>query len=179
MGTAQRRRIEEVIAREVLLLLALAALAAAQTAMLPRLFGMPANLLLTLTICQALLAGPANAARWAFYGGLALDLFAPSPLGAHALALLAAILAAALPFGRLSLTNWFVPLLAVLFGALAYVATLGALTSLLVAPLDWRTYLPIVGMPEVLIALVPALPLFLLMRLIRSRMRGEVPVDVY
>jgi len=35
------------------------------------------------------------------------------------------------------------------------------------------------AMPALLLALVPALPLFLAMRWLRMRRRGEVPVDVY
>ena len=73
MGATQPRRLEERVAREVVLALALLALALAQAALLPRPLGAAPNVLLLLTVCQALIAGPASAALWSFYGGLALD----------------------------------------------------------------------------------------------------------
>src|SRR6266496_892844 len=87
MGSAQPRRIEERIIRELWLALTLLGLALAQAALMPRLLGLTPNLLLLLTICQALIIGSANAARWAFYAGLALDLSADTALGLHVLAL--------------------------------------------------------------------------------------------
>src|SRR6476620_2393738 len=141
MGSAQPRRIEERVVRELWLALALLGLALVQAALMPRLLGLTPNLLLLLTICQALIAGPANAARWAFYAGLALDLSADTALGLHALALLAAVLVAGLILARFSRGNWLLPLVGVV--------------------------------------LVPALPLFLSMRWLEGRRRGEVPFDVY
>jgi rod shape-determining protein MreD len=179
MGDSRPRRVEEFIAREVGLALLLLALVLAQSALLPRPGALALNPLLLLTICQALLAGPANAARWAFYGGLSLDVCANSTLGTHALCLLAATLLPALVLARLSRRNWLLPLLGVELGALAYYALLGLLTAIMVAPVEPRPYLLVVMLPALLLALVPALPLFLIMRALRIRRRGEVPVDVY
>jgi hypothetical protein len=53
------------------------------------------------------------------------------------------------------------------------------LTSLLTAPVSLRAYLPVVVLPTTLFILIPALPLFLLMRWLEGRRRGEVPIDVY
>src|SRR5687768_2319194 len=110
MGSTKPRRIEERIAREIWLALALLGLALAQAALMPRMLGNAPNLLLLMTICQALIVGPADAARWAFYGGLALDLSADTVLGVHALALLAAVLIAAPVLARFSRGNWLLPL---------------------------------------------------------------------
>jgi hypothetical protein len=49
----------------------------------------------------------------------------------------------------------------------------------MVAPVEPQSYMLVVVLPALLIALVPALPLFLIMRALRMRRRGEVPVDVY
>jgi rod shape-determining protein MreD len=179
MGAAQPRRIEERIARELVLAALLLAVALAQTTLLPRPLAAAPNVMLLLVICQALLAGPANAARWAFYGGLGLDLCADSPLGTHALALLVAVLVPSLILIRISRGNWLLPLLGAVLGSLAYYAVLALLTSLMVAPIDPRAYLLVVLVPATLMVLVPALPLFLSMRWIEGRRRGEVQVDVY
>ncbi|HEX5688624.1 MAG TPA: hypothetical protein VFX76_01405 [Roseiflexaceae bacterium] len=179
MGDSRPRRLEEYIAREVLLAVLLLGVAMAQSALLPRPAALTLNPLLLLTICQGLLAGPSNAARWAFYGGLGLDICAGSTLGMHALALLAALLLPGLLLVRLSRRNWLLPLLGVELGALAYYAVIGLLMSVLVGPFDPREYLLVVVGPSLLLALAPALPLFLIMRAFQMRRRGEVPVDVY
>jgi rod shape-determining protein MreD len=179
MGANQPRRIEERIARELWLALALLGLALAQAALMPRLLGVTPNVLLLLTVCQALIAGPASAARWAFYAGLSLDLCADTALGAHALALLAAVLVAALTLVRISRGNWLLPLIGIVLGSLAYHVVLALLTSTLVAPISPRMYLLLVVLPATILVLIPALPLFLSMRWFEGRRRGEVPVDVY
>jgi rod shape-determining protein MreD len=179
MGSAQPRRIEERVAREVWLALLLLAITLAQAALMPRVLGSTPNLLLLLAICQALIAGPANAARWAFYGGLALDLSADTALGVHALALLAAVLVAAPILARFSRGNWLLPLVGAVLGSLAYHCVLALLTFLLVAPISPRVYALVVALPATILVLIPALPLFLSMRWLEGRRRGEVPVDVY
>jgi rod shape-determining protein MreD len=179
MGPTQPRRIEERIARELWLALALLALALTQAALMPRLLGAAPNLLLLLTVCQALIAGPANAARWAFYAGLGLDLCADTALGGHALALLAAVLVAALTLARFSRGNWLLPLVGIVLGSLAYHVVLALITTVLVAPISPRAYLLVVVLPATILVLVPALPLFLTMRWLDGRRRGVVPVDVY
>lgn len=178
MGYSQRRRVEEQLAREVLLALSLLAAALLQTALLPRPLGAAPNLLLLLTICQALLHGPASAARWALYGGLGLDLCAATPLGMHPLALLAAALAT-LPLAWLSRGNWLLPLLGALLGAPAYHAVLALVAALLVAPVDPRAYALVALLPDALVTLVAALPTYMVMRAVAGWRRGEVPIDVY
>jgi len=141
--------------------------------------GMAPNVLLLLVICRALIAGPVGGARWAFYGGLGLDLCSDSPLGSHSLALLAGALLAASVLGWLSRGNWLLPLLGVVLGSLAYHAVLVLIMSLLIAPVGPQTYTMVVLLPATLLILVPALPLFLIMRVFEGRRRGEVPIDVY
>ena len=179
MGDSRPRRLEEHAAREIGLALLLLALALVQSALLPRPGGLALNLLLLLTICHALLAGPASAARWAFYGGLSLDICAGSTLGSHALALLASTLLPALVLARLSRRNWLLPILGAALGAATYYAVLGLIMALLVSPVDPRAYGVVVALPGIFLAVIPALPLFLALRWLEMRRRGEVPVDVY
>jgi hypothetical protein len=179
MGDSRPRRLEEYAAREIGLALLLLALALVQSALLPRPGGLALNLLLLLTVCHALLAGPASAARWAFYGGLSLDVCAGSTLGSHALALLAAVLIPVVVLARLSRRNWLLPLIGAVLGSIAYYTVLGLITALLVAPVDLRAYGVVVVLPGIFLGVIPALPLFLALRRLEMRRRGEVPVDVY
>ena len=179
MGHSQRRRIEEQVAREALLALTLLGIAMVQAAIFPRVLGAPPNLILLLVICRSLLVGPASGARWALYGGIGLDICAGTPIGMHALALLAAALTAALLLIRISRGNWLLPLLGTFFGATVYYAVIGALTSLLIAPVDLELYLRVAAIPGLVVAIIPSLPVYLGMRWLEQIRRGEVPIDVY
>ena len=179
MGAATPRRLEERIAREIMLALVLFGVVLVQITLLPRPLDVVPNIMLMLVVCRALVAGLPNAARWAFYGGLTLDICAGSTLGTHALALLMAVLCAGLPLARLHSENWLLPLFGALFGTLAYHGTLALLTTLLVAPVPLEAYAILVAVPDLVLTLIPVLPLFLGMRWYVSRQRGEVPIDLY
>lgn len=179
MGYSQPRRIEERIAYEVWLALVLLLIALIQSALLPHPLGLVLNPLLVLVVCQALLTTPANAARWAFYGGLSLDLCADSVLGSHTLGLLAAVLLASWTLSWIGRGNWLLPLAGAFLGAIAYNSVLALLWLLLVAPIDLRAYAVVVVLPSTLVTLIPALPVFLIMRWWLRRRRGEVALDVY
>jgi rod shape-determining protein MreD len=180
MGEPQRQRFEERLFKGLLLIAALFMVAAFQTALLPRVGGAQLNLVLLLVICQGLITGGDTAARWAFYGGLAIDVCAPGlPLGSHALALLAGALVGLAPFRRLSRNNWGIPLAGVLLGALTYHGVIGALTALLVGPMPYESFARETMLPGLIVALVPTLPLYLLLRWIDLRRRGEVRIEIY
>lgn len=182
MDYTQPRRLEERIARELGVALFLLGVALIQTALLPRPLGFAPNILLMLVLSQALIAGTANAARWAFYGGISLDLCAGTLLGSHSLLLLVAVLMGTLPFVRLRRDNWLLPLGSAVLGSVAYYT----LFPIVMRVPDFlsnqeliQTHLLVVVLPGVLMILIPALPLFMFMRWIESRRRGEVPVDIY
>lgn len=179
MGYSQPRRLEERIFREVFLALALLGVAIVQTTLLPRPLGFPPNLILLLVICNALISDFSSGARWAFYGGVALDFCSGSLIGLHALPLLIAVFAAALPLARMSRENWLLPIVGVLFGALGYYLMLGLLTSIFAGRLNLSDFLLVAVLPDTLATLIPALPLFLTWRAWNSRRRGEVPVDLF
>lgn len=179
MGNTQRQRLEEIIAGELALMLALLGIAMLQAALPIRQLAFVPNIMLLLVVCRALLAGASSAARWAFYGGLAIDLCTASTLGSHALALLVSVLAALIALAPFNRTSWLVPIVGMLLGALAYHATYALLISITVAPVDPQAYVLVAALPETLVTLIPALPLFLVMRWYADRRRGRVPVDAY
>lgn len=157
-------------------MLALVGLALVQVTILYLPIGFAVPLVPVLVMCRTLLGVGAafpdvelgRAIRWSLYGGLALDVFAATPLGAHALALLLAVLVVAALTRRLRVERPIIPLLAVCLGMVIYEATL----ALIVQPesIHWRSYALVVVMPSVVVALAPTLPLFLLLRwLLRSR----------
>jgi rod shape-determining protein MreD len=164
---------------EVALFAALLVVALVQTALLPRPFDVSLNLILLLAVCHGLIAGATSAARWAFYGGLALDLCAMTFAGMHALALLTGVIVSTVLVSRLSRENWLVPILGVAIGAFLYHAVYALLLTLLVAPVDFEGYALAALLPDALIALIPALPLYLVFRWNEDRVRRRVPVDVY
>ncbi|MCS6842358.1 MAG: hypothetical protein NZ699_07640 [Roseiflexus sp.] len=179
MGHSRQRRIEEVIAHEAALITALLVVALVQTALLPRPFGVTFNLLLLLTICHGLVAGPTSAARWAFYGGLALDLCAMTLFGLHALALLAGAIVATQALSRLRRDNWLVPIAGAILASVVYHGVYAFLSALLVAPVDLQAYALYALLPDTLIVTIPSLPTYLVFRWNEARARRSVPIDVY
>lgn len=78
------------------------------------------DLVLLLVIVGTLIFGGARGIVWAFFGGVALDLFSGGPMGSSSLALAAAALVAAPGHHTLSRYNPLVPLGAILLGTLVY-----------------------------------------------------------
>jgi rod shape-determining protein MreD len=179
MGDTQRRRLEEILAREVLLIGLLLGVALLQVGLPPRPIAFIPNIMLLLVVCRAVLLGSASAARWAFYGGVALDLCTSSPLGTYALALLVAALTALIVLAPFSRANWFGPILGSFMASLAYHLVRGLTITLTSAPVDPQSYLLVAAIPDTIATVVPALPVFLMMRWLVERRRGRVPVDVY
>ncbi len=173
--SARSQRLEERLAREIGLALALFAVALVQVTLLTGPAGFSIPVLLVLAIARALVgAGTAMPVHglirglwWAFYGGVALDLAGTLPLGSHALAHLAAVAIVALLFRRLVAERPVVALLAVLVGAVVYELVL--LVIVLPPATEWRAYIQVVILPSLLLALIPTLPIMALMNwLVRS-----------
>jgi rod shape-determining protein MreD len=173
----QARRLEERLFREWVLVMSMVAVAMIQVALLPAPVGFPPALLLVFVICRVLLGwrlpqpnvAVARAIRGAFYGGLALDVFAATPLGLHALALtLAATVVAGLT-RRLSIEGPLL-VLGVVLPAVA-ISELVLVLDALTAPVfsDWRMYLVVVLLPSLLMALILTLPTFWMMQWIARR----------
>jgi rod shape-determining protein MreD len=179
MGDSQPRRLEERLAREAGLIVVMCMLAVLQSTLLVTPLGFPPPLLLVLVITRLMVAVGAGmpdggilvALRWALYGGLALDIFATTPFGGHALAMLLAATVVAFFTRQLRVEGPLLPLLAMFVAALIYEATLGLIYQLTVAPLDWQSYLRVVMLPSLLTVLIPTLPIFFAMRW--AVLRGE------
>jgi rod shape-determining protein MreD len=175
VGDSQPRRIEERIARELGLALALLAIALVQTTVLSGPVGFSIPLLLVLAIVRALVgARTAEPVRglirglwWAFYGGLALDVLGTLPLGSHAVAQLIATVVVSLFARRFALERPLVPLVAVAVGTVIYEVILFAITF--PAMPDWQAYFLVVVVPSLLLALIPTLPaVAIIHRLVRT-----------
>jgi rod shape-determining protein MreD len=175
VGDTQPRRLEEILAREAGTILLLTGLALLQVTLLIVPFGFSMPLILVLVLCRTLIgvgsafpdSGVSVGMRWAFYGGLALDLCGATPLGSHALALLISAALATLATRRTRIEGPLIPLLVVFFGAISYELVLGALTQ--PWPIAWRSYLQVVVLPAVLMALIPSLPIFFGLRWLLRR----------
>ncbi len=175
MGNTRSKKLEEYLVRETTLILSMVALGLVQLSLLPTPLGSPPALLLVLVVCRVLLgigsgtifadSGIEGAARWAFYGGLILDIGSATPLGSHALALLGAVIVVAVGTARLRVDGPFLPLLSVLIGSLVYEVVLTILVYNQFITLDeWYMYGINIIFPSVLLTLIPALPLFFLLR---------------
>ena len=177
MGDSQPRRLEELLVRELGLILALVALALVQATLLTIPLGFSAPLLLVLTVCRTLVgvgsafpdSGVMRGLRWGLYGGLALDIFGATSIGSHALALLLAAFAVAATTRRLRIEGPLIPLLAVVLGAMIYELTLAFLTQ--PAPIEWSSYVRVVILPALLIDLILTLPCFFGLRWL---LRGQL-----
>lgn len=172
MGSSQPRKVEEHVAHEFLIVVAMTTMALLQVTLLPEPLGFPPMLLLVLVVCRVLVgigtvepsSGIVVALRWAFYGGIALDLFAATLLGSHALALLLAAIVVFVLARSLQVEGPLLPLLAVLLGGTVYEFVLAVVYHYTVVPLHWPTYAMIIVVPSVLLALILALPVFFFLR---------------
>ncbi|MFV9505363.1 MAG: rod shape-determining protein MreD [Oscillochloridaceae bacterium umkhey_bin13] len=176
MGDTQSRRLEERLAGELLRLVAIALLALVQVTLLRTPLGFTVPLVLVLVISRALLGVAAafpdrevtRSLRWALYGGLSLDLLANTALGSHALALLVPTLLVLGLTLRLRTAGPLLLLLATALATLIYELILALLNQPL--PSAWNQYLLVVIVPSILLALLPALPIFFGLRwLLRER----------
>lgn len=170
MGDSQPRRLEELLAREVGLILMIGALALFQVTLLITPLGFSAPLMLVLVICRTLIgvgsafpdSGVIRGFRWALYGGLTLDILASAPLGSHVLALLTANLVIAAATRRLRVDRPLLLLLAMMVASLCHDAVLAVLIE--PGPIDWSSTARVAIVPNMLVALIMTLPAFFVLR---------------
>lgn len=172
MGHSQPRRIEEFLAREILIIVGIGVIAIAQAALIPSFFGFSPTLLLILVVSRLLVAsmephpdhGFMMALRWSFYGGIVLDVCASTLLGAHALALLATTILLYTVVGQLRVEGILLTLIAMLLGGLIYEVVLMIVYTNTIVDVPWGRYFLTVIAPSLLVTLVPSLPTFFLLK---------------
>jgi rod shape-determining protein MreD len=179
MDHTKRRKVEEIIWLEVRTLLFVAVFVITQRMFLPTVFNIAVNMSLLYVLIQVIIEPITTVARWAFYAGLVLDVVSGTWLGWHALLLLLAMLAVYAVLARITSENWLLPIAAVMLGGFTYHAFHMLFMYGLVAGFDLTKYVVVVFVPELAVILIPALPVFLLLRSWRGIRRGEVPIDVY
>lgn len=179
MDNTKRRKIEENIWFEIRIIAFIVIILLVQRLFVPTLFAVPVNIMLLLVVLQVLIEPFGHMARWAFYGGLMLDVLGGTWLGWHAAQLLIAMLVVYLLLARITSEKWILPVAAVLLGGVVYHLVNIIFMWLLISSFSLVEYGVVVFIPELLVLLVPALPVFLLLRWLRSIRRGEVPIDVY
>jgi rod shape-determining protein MreD len=149
-----------------------------QTALAPSLWYVRVDWVLVVVVCWTLLCGFAAGMRWALYGGLALDILSPLPIGSHLLALLVSVTAVAILSDGFPRDNRIIPTGSVLLGSLLYATCLGLVMSVVHRPIAWGRYPMTIVLPEALANGAAALPVFLLLDRFNRRNRPDMSFGI-
>ncbi len=179
MDYPKRYKIEERIGYELRAILILFGMVVMQKIIVITWIGLAVNLGLLLVVLRVLLEPVTQVVRWALYGGLLLDVTSGARLGVHAIALIIAVGIVYVLLSRITSESWVLPIVAVLVGGIVYHLCNALLLVVQFGGYDFLAYLTAVALPEMLMIVIPALPIFLLLRWVRSIRRGELPLDVY
>jgi rod shape-determining protein MreD len=167
------QRIVQLLARIAGLLL----LVLFQTALAPSIWRFRADWVLVATICWTLLGGLGAGLRWAFIGGLTLDLLGPLPIGSHVLALLITIVIAAVVTNGLPQDLQVIPILVVLLASVLYNAILAGVMEAGQRPVIWSRYPITILLPVALVNSAIALPVWHLLLRVRQGSRPPVVIE--
>jgi rod shape-determining protein MreD len=179
MDYPKRYKIEERIGYELRAILILFGMVVMQKIIVITWIGLAVNLVLLLVVLRVLLEPVTQVVRWALYGGLLLDVTSGARLGVHAIALIIAVGIVYVLLSRITSESWVLPIVAVLVGGIVYHLCNALLLVVQFGGYDFLAYLTAVALPEMLMIVIPALPIFLLLRWVRSIRRDELPLDVY
>ncbi len=149
-----------------------------QTALAPSFWYFRIDWVLVAVVCWTLLRGFAAGMRWALYGGLALDMLSPLPIGSHLLALLVSVTAVAVLIDGFPRDNRVVPTASVLLVSPLYAASLGLAMTTIHLPVAWERYPVTVILPESLANGAAALPVFLLLDRFHRRSRPDISFEI-
>ena len=152
-------------------------IALVQTALAPSLWRLRIDWVLVAVVCLTLLRGLAPGLHWALYGGLALGLLSPLPLGSHLLGLgLAATTVSVLTAG-FPRDNRLVPTVSVLLVSLLYAGTLALIMSAIGRPVAWARYPVTIIAPGALANAAVALPSYLLLERLNRGERAMIELE--
>lgn len=179
MDNPKRYKIEERIGYEIRTLLVMMFIVVVQKIIVVTWVGWAVNLVLLLVVLRVLIEPITTVLRWAVYGGLLLDLTSGSRLGVHSISLITAISVVYVLLSRITSESWVLPIVAVVLGGTIYYISNGVMLLVQYGGYDVFTYIAAVALPEMLVIVIPALPVFLVLRWLRSIRRGELPLDVY
>ncbi len=173
-----RLKIEQRIVRELLRMSAMLGVALLQTALIPPVWQFRINWVLVVVVVLALLRNLQSGLRWAAYGGIALDLLSPLPMGTHLLALVVAVTTAIVGTEAIRLDNLAVPTVAVLLVSLLYTAITGVVMTVVGMPVVWPRYPLTVMVPTALVDAIVALPLYLLFQRLQRKGRPDIGFEL-
>lgn len=173
-----RLKIEQRFLREVLRMSAMLAVALFQTALAPPLWQFRIDWVLVVVVILALLRNLASGLRWAAYGGLAIDILSPLPLGTHLLALVLAVTLATVGTEAIQRDNMAVPTVAMIVVSLLYTGITGLVMTLIGLPIIWERYPLTIMLPTALVNAMVALPVYLLFERVQRRGRPDINFEL-
>ena len=172
-----RPKIEQRIVHELRCSAILLVIALVQTGLAPTLWYFRIDWVLLAVVCMTLLHGFVTGLRWALYGGLALDILSPLPLGSHLLGLVLVVTAVAVVTEGFPRDNRLVPTVTVILVSLFYAATLGGVMSAIGRPVVWTRYPITIMLPGALANGALALPVYLLVERLSRGSRAGIELE--
>lgn len=167
----QRPKIEQRIWQQVLRALLLLGITLFQIALAPTFWRFRVDWVLIAVVSWTLLRGLQPGLRWAFYGGIALDLLGVQPVGSHLLALILCVFAVVIVTEPLDRDQPLLVMASVLGASVIYGVVLAAILFFVGVRLPWHL-LPFVDIvPTAIINTIAAIPTYLLFR--RLHRRGQ------
>jgi rod shape-determining protein MreD len=133
---------------------------------------------LVVVVILALLRNLSSGLRWAAYGGLAIDILSPLPLGTHLLALVLAVTLATVGTEAIQRDNMAVPTVAMIVVSLLYTGITGLVMTLIGLPIIWERYPLTIMLPTALVNAMVALPVYLLFERVQRRGRPDINFEL-
>jgi len=170
----RKPKIEQRILIEIATALLLIGVALLQTSLAPSIYRFRIDWVLLVVVGWTLLHGLVPGLRWAMYGGVALDVLQPLPLGTHLLALLICVIGVAYITEPLDREQPLLVVLVMLGSALAYGTIVTLVMHVTVQAVPWLSFGLTSLLPTALLNAVAGVPVFGLMRRIGRQAQLEV-----
>ena len=161
------------IGRMALLLL----VALFQTALAPTLWSLRIDWVLVVVVCWTLLRGLGGGIRWALYGGIALDILSPLPIGTHLLGLTLAAATVATVTDGLGRDSRMLHTASVLLVSLLYALCLALVMGVTGRPVAWSRYPVTVMLPAALANTAATLPVYFFLNRFARSSRPQMEFD--